>query len=456
MDLGSIINTQREFFYTGVTKDVQFRKNSLEKLLESVLENEPAIYTAIRQDMGRPEQEAYMMEIGPVISALKYALKNVDAWARTEKVKTPKFLFPAKSTVIREPYGVALIISHWNYPFYLTLAPLIGAIAAGNCAILRTPKTSPYTSGAVVDLINSTFDRNYVYAIDEVVPYDDVLHQKYDYVFFTGSERVGRTVMRAAADNLTPVTLELGGKNPCIIDDTADIELAAKKIVWSKIINAGQTSSAPDYVLVPESMKQQLVDGLVANVKGFVGDPFANSDYPRIINLHHYMRLKNLIDKGRMFGLIGGRCDDSQMRIEPAVLTEVNFDSDIMRGEIFGPIIPVIAYDDREEMIAILKRRPKALALYIFSEDKDTTDEIINDLSFGTCCVNDCLMQLGSEELPVGGVGLSGMGSFHGRAGFENFSHTKSVLKVSGNTDMSVKYPPYDDRKRQTIRRMMK
>ncbi len=456
MDLGSIINTQREFFYTGVTRDIQFRKNSLEKLLESVTEQEPAIYTALRQDMDRSKQEAYMTEIGPVIAAIRYALKNIDAWVRTEKVKTPRFLFPARSTVIREPYGVVLIMAHWNYPFFLTLAPLIGAIAAGNCAVIRTPKTSPFTSGAVVDLLNSTFDRNYIYAIDEVVPYDDVLHQKYDYIFFTGSERVGRTVMRVAADSLTPVTLELGGKNPCILDETADIELAARKIIWSKVINAGQTAMAPDYVLVPEDHKQALVDAMVSNIKQFIGDPFANNDYPRIINLHHYMRLKNLIEKNRSFGIIGGRCDDNQMRIEPAIVQDVNFDSDIMKNEIFGPILPVLAYDDREEMIAILKRRPKPSACYIFSEDKESADDLINDLSFGSCCVNDCLVQLGNEALPAGGIGNSGQGSYRGRAGFETFSHSKSILRVSGNTDISIKYPPYSEHKLSAVRRMMR
>ena len=456
MDLGSIINTQREFFYTGVTRDIQFRKNSLEKLLESVMEQEPAIYTALKQDIDRPKQEAYMMEIGPVISAIKYALKNIDAWDRVEKVKTPRFLFPSRSTVIREPYGVVLIMAHWNYPFFLTLVPLIGAIAAGNCAVVRTPKTSPFTSGAVVDLINSTFDRNYIYAIDEVVPYDDVLHQKYDYIFFTGSERVGRTVMRVAADSLTPVTLELGGKNPCILDETADIELAARKIIWSKIINAGQTAMAPDYVLVPEDHKQALVDALVANIKQFIGDPFANSDYPRIINLHHYMRLKNLIEKNSSSGIIGGRCDDNQMRIEPSIVTDVTLDSDIMKNEIFGPILPVVAYDDREEIIAILKRKPKSSALYIFSEDKESTDDLIRDLAFGSCCVNDCLVQLGNEALPLGGVGNSGMGSYRGKAGYDAFSYTKSVLRVSGNTDIGVKYPPYTDHKLSAIRRMMR
>jgi len=456
MDIASIIHTQREYFYTGVTRDIQFRKNSLEKLYESVTEQEPAILAALKQDTDRSDQESYMMEIGPVLSAIRYALKNIDIWARSEKVRTPRFLWPAKSNVIREPYGVVLIIAHWNYPFFLTLAPLISAIAAGNCAIIKTPKTSPYASGAVVDLINSTFDRNYVYAIDEIVPYDDVLHQKYDYIFFSGSERVGRTVMRSAADTLTPVTLQLGGKNPCIIDETADMELAARKIVCSKIINAGMTAMAPDYVLVPESHKQQLTDALVSNVKQFIGDPFANGDYPRIINLHHYMRLKNLIDKNRSAGLIGGRCDDNQKRIEPAIIPDVTFDSDIMRGEIFGPIIPVISYDDREEMIAILKRRPASLCCYIFSEDKESADDLIRDLPFGSCCVNDCLMQLGNEALPLDAIGASGMGSYRGKAGFDAFSHCKSVLRVSGNTDMSVKYPPYTEHKLSALKRMLR
>ena len=454
IDLESIVRSQREFFYTNATKDILFRKNSLEKLLDSISENEPAIYTALKQDLNKAEQEAYMTEVSLVIGAIKFAIKNLDAWSRPLKVKTSKALFPAKSMIVKEPYGVALIMAPWNYPFYLSMAPLIGAIAAGNCAIVKTSKNSPNTSGAVVDIINSTFDRNYVYAIDEVISYDEILSKRFDYIFFTGSERVGKTVMRAAADNLTPVTLELGGKSPCIIDETADIDVTARKIMWGKILNAGQTCVAPDYVLVPVRIKQQLIDALKKYAKEFIGDPFTNNDYPRIINLHHYMRLKNLIDKAS--GVIGGRCDDNQMRIEPAIFTEATFDSDIMRNEIFGPILPVIGYDDREEMIAVLKRRPKPLACYIFTEDTESAEELLRDLSFGGGCINDCVMHMGNENLPFGGVGTSGMGSYHGKAGFDTFTHEKSVLKVRGNVDIGFRYPPYNEHKMAVLRRVMR
>ena len=392
-----------------------------------------------------------MTEVGTVTSAIRHAIKNVEAWARPVKVKTPGVLFPAKSSIYKEPYGVVLIMAPWNYPFYLTLAPLIGAIAAGNCAVIKTSKNSPYTSGAVVDLINSTFDRNYVYAIEEVISYDDILRQRYDYIFFTGSERVGRSVMRTAADNLTPVTLELGGKSPCIIDDTVDINIVARKIMWGKILNAGQTCVAPDYVLVPDRMKQQLIDALVSCAKEFIGDPFNNSDYPHIINLHHYMRLKNLIDKAD--GVIGGRCDDNQMRIEPAIFPNVNFDSDIMKNEIFGPILPVIGYDDRDEMIALLKRKPKPLACYVFSEDKAMADELVASLSFGGGCVNDCVMHLSNENLPFGGVGSSGIGKYHGKAGFDTFTHEKSILRVKVGSDVSLRYPPYNEHKLSILKK---
>ena len=430
IDLDAIVRSQREFFYTRATRDIMFRKNSLEKLLDSILENEPAIYTALKQDLNKSEREAELTEVGIVKDSIKYALKNLDTWARPRKVKTPMSLFPSKSIIYKEPYGVALIMAPWNSPFYLTMTPLIGAIAAGNCAVVKTSKNSPYTSGVVVDIINSTFDRNYVYAIEEVISYDEILGRNYDYIFFTGSERVGRTVMRAAADSLTPVTLELGGKNPCIVDETVDIDMTAYKIMRAKIINAGQSCVAPDYVLVPVRLRQQLVDSLSRYAREFIGDPFTNNDYPRIINLHHYMRLKTLIDKSRSGEVIGGRCDDNQMRIEPAIIPDASFDSDIMRNEIFGPILPVIGYDDRDELIAILKRRPKPLACYIFTEDKPSADELIDDLSFGGGCVNDCMLHMTNENLPFGGVGSSGMGSYRGKAGFDTFTHCKSILRV--------------------------
>ncbi len=454
MNLEAIVNNQREYFHTGVTKDIQFRKNSLERLLESIIENEPAIYTGLRQDLNKSEFEVYLTEVSNVIHSLKYAIKHLDSWSKPQKVRTPGSLFPAKSMFLRVPYGVTLIMSPWNYPFLLAIMPLVAAIAAGNCVIIKTSKSSPSTSGVIVDMINSTFERNYVYAVEEVLPYDEILRQNYDYIFFTGSERVGKTVMRAAAETLTPITLELGGKNPCIVDDTANIDLAAKKIMWAKIIGAGQTCVAPDYILAHESIKTDLVNALASYSRQFTGDPFINNDYPRIVNLHHYMRLKNLIS--RESNVIGGRSDDNQMRIEPAIFPDTTYDSAVMKDEIFGPILPVITYDDTEYMLDKLIRRPNPLTVYIFSKNKAFTDKIIESVDFGSCCINDCIIHLANEELPFGGVGTSGMGRYHGKSGFDTFTYEKSIMRTKNNSDIEFRYPPFDEHKLSLLRRVVR
>ncbi len=445
MNLESIVNSQREYFYTNVTRDINFRKESLMKLLESIAEHEPAIYDALKRDIGKSRTESYLTEISPVTDAIKYAIKNLEKWAEPKKVRTPFKLFPAKSYVYREPYGVALIIAPWNYPFQLSIMPLIGAIAAGNCVVIKVSKNSPFTSRTIMDIVNSTFERRYVYVIEENLPYDEITGQDYDYMFFTGSERVGKSIMRVASDHLIPVTLELGGKSPCIVDNSADVDMAAKRIMWGKLVNAGQTCVAPDYVLVHESVKQQFIEKLKHYSKQFVGDPFANDDYPRIINLHHYMRIKNLIAKESE--VIGGRGDDKQLRIEPTIIPNSTFDGPFMKDEIFGPVLPVIEYDDIQEMLHILKRRPKPLALYIFSENKAVINHIENTISFGCGCINDTMLQLSNLNLPFGGVGSSGMGSYHGKYSFDTFSHEKGILHNQYGPDAALRYPPYDENK---------
>lgn len=444
MNLESVVNSQREYFHTNVTRDTTFRKESLQKLLESIVEHESAIYDALKADLGKSRSEVYLTEVSMVIDEIKDAIKNLDKWAAPKKVHTPWKLFPAKSYVFKEPFGVALIIAPWNYPFQLSMIPLIGAIAAGNCAVVKVSKNSPYTSRAVMDIVNSTFDRRYVYVLEENLPYDEITGQDYDYIFFTGSERVGKTIMRVAADNLTPVTLELGGKSPCIVDNSADIDISAKRIMWGKLLNAGQTCVAPDYVLVHDSVKQQLVDKLKQYSKQFVGDPFANDDYPRIVNLHHYMRLKNLISKEE--NVIGGRGDDRQLRIEPTIIPDATFNSPFMKEEIFGPVLPVISYEDSEEMIYMLRRRPKPLACYIFSENRKLINYIEDTLSFGCGCVNDTMLQLANGNLPFGGVGASGMGSYHGKRSFDTFSHEKSMLHNATSPDAAQRYSLYEEK----------
>ncbi len=441
MQLSSILKIQRDFFDTDATKNASFRKEALKKLLESIYENEPAIYAALKADLGKSEMEAYMTEIRQVIEEIKYAIKHLDTWTKPKRVRTPIALFPGISHIIREPYGIVLIMAPWNYPFQLAMVPLIGAIMGGNCAVIKTSKSSPNTSGVVVDIINSTFEKNYVYAIDTIIPYDEVLNQKYDYIFFTGSERVGKTVMRAAAENLTPVTLELGGKSPCIVDETADVELAARKIMWGKILNAGQTCVAPDYALVHEKVKDKFIQAAKKCSMEMVGDPFVNEDYPHIVSLHHFIRLKNLIEREKE--VIGGRCDDKKLIIEPTILPQATFDSMAMKNEIFGPILPVITYNDTKEMIEILKSRPKSLAFYVFSKDEEFIDYMMKNISFGGGCVNDVIMHLANEALPFGGVGSSGMGNYHGRASFNTFTHEKSIYAVRAPWELNLRYPPY-------------
>lgn len=454
MMLDTIVKSQKEYYNSDLTKDISFRKNSLEKLLESIRENEQAIYTALKQDLNKSETEAYLTEVSIVTAEIRNAIKKLDSWSGTKKVKTPFTLFPASSLIVKEPYGVVLIMSPWNYPFQLAMAPLIGAIAAGNCAVVKTSKSSPYTSGVIVDIINSTFEKRYIYAIEEALPYDEVLNQPYDYMFFTGSERVGKSVMRSAADRLIPVTLELGGKSPCIIDKYVNVDLAAKKIIWGKTINAGQTCVAPDYVVVHKDVKEELIDKMKKYIKELVGDPFANEYYPRIINLHHYMRLKNLITKES--DVIGGRYDDKLLRIEPTIFPNATFDSMIMKDEIFGPILPIIEYEDVNELVPILKSRPKPLACYIFSTSRSFVRYMMYNLPFGGGCVNDVIVHLANVQLPFGGVGNSGMGRYHGKASFDTFTHEKSVLKNMSGMDMALRYPPYDKEKLKMLRSILK
>lgn len=454
MTLDNIVKLQKEYVLSGITGDIHYRKEALERLLESICDNEPAIYEALHQDLGKCMMEAEMMEVSQVKSEINMAINHVEQWSRPKRVRTPLSLFPAKSYVYKEPYGVSLIIAPWNYPVNLSLIPLVGAIAAGNCAVVKCSKKCVNTSRVIASIINSTFDKRYVYAIDDDSSYDEILSQDYDYIFFTGSERVGKTVMRTAASKLIPVTLELGGKCPCIIGPDADISLAAKKIMWGKIVNAGQTCVAPDYVVIPQELKEEFLVKAREHSNEMVRDPFNNDNYPRIINLHHFMRLtKYIMGKKELYG---GRYDDKQMKIEPTIFPNETFDSEIMKEEIFGPLLPIISYTDVNEVLDTISRRPKPLATYIFSRDRDFVDNTVERMSYGSCCVNDCIVQLGNPRLPFGGVGASGMGKYHGKASFETFSNTKSVLMNRSGKDFEIKYPPYTEDKYQRIKKFLK
>ena len=444
MTIEALVLAQHNYFNTNITKDTAFRHDALKNLLTAIKENEDAIYKALQMDLGKSNQEAYMTEVGLIINSIHFALRHLDKWVKPKRCKTPITHFPARSYIYKEPYGVVLIMSPWNYPFFLTLSPLIGAIAAGNCAIIKTSRSCPNTSALMKAMINSAFSSSYIHVVDVDEDYNAILSCQYDYIFFTGSERVGRIVMRHASEHLTPVTLELGGKSPCIIDNSADLKRAATRIAWGKILNAGQTCVAPDYVVIPRDKKDKFVSLLQKYFYQFLESPLDNENYPHIINLHHFIRLKNLISNASC--VVGGKIDEKKHRIEPAIFTEADFNDDIMKNEIFGPILPIIAYDDLDEVLTIIKNRPKPLACYIFGKKHEFKKKVISTLSFGGGCINDTIMHVSNEHLPFGGVGSSGMGSYHGKYSFDTFTHLKSI-HVSGALDLPFRYPPYSEKK---------
>lgn len=453
MQLEHVVGAQRDFFRADETKSISFRKKQLQKLERVIEEYKPQIYHALKKDLNKSEYEAYITEVSLVMQEIRTAIRHLGKWSRPVSKKAALAVMPNKSYTIMEPYGVVLVLSPWNYPFLLSMAPLVGAIAAGNCVILKTSKSSFYTSKVIEDMITSNFESHYMYAAKSDISYDRVLEQKYDYIFFTGSARVGRIVMRAASENLTPVSLELGGKSPCIVERSADIKDAAKKIVWGKTLNAGQTCVAPDFVLADEAIKEKLVEEILKEIEVKYGNALENEDYPKIINLHHYMRLSGLIDREK--DKIGGGRDEVSRKIAPTVFPNVSFLSEIMKEEIFGPIIPVVTYTKIEAALEELKARPKPLACYIFTKNKKFADKILHELSFGGGCINDCIMHLANDNLPFGGVGQSGMGNYHGYYSFCTFSHEKSILKNTGIFDLPHRFPPYTKEKFSFIKKIL-
>jgi aldehyde dehydrogenase (NAD+) len=443
LDVKKIIANQRAFFATGQTKNYNFRVFQLNKLSQLIKENEQLILDALYADLRKPEIESFGSEILGTLSEIKFAIKNLKAWMKPKKVGTPINLFPSSSYIYVEPLGVVLIVAPWNYPFTLTIQPLIGVIAAGNCAILKPSEHTPHTSKAIAEIINNNFDPNFIIALEGGIETNQaLLAEKFDHIFFTGGTAIGKIVMEAAAKHLTPVTLELGGKSPCIVDAECDLEITAKRIVWGKFYNAGQTCVAPDYLLVQKNIKSALIEKLLANIKVFFGEnPQQSSDFGRIVNHRQFDRLVNLLDEGEI--LIGGQNDRSDRFIAPTLIDEVPVHSKIMAEEIFGPILPILEYEHMSEAIAFVNTRPKPLAIYLFSSNKQNQERILKEVSYGGGCFNDIIMHLGNPELPFGGVGNSGMGSYHGKASFDTFSHRKSVLKNSFRFDLKWRYPPY-------------
>jgi aldehyde dehydrogenase (NAD+) len=422
---------QLSFFNSGKTKDVAFRIETLKKLRELVVRHEDDILKAVKADLNKPEIEAKRAEVGLVLSEIDFAVKNLAEWAAPKEVETPSTHAGAKSYIYQDPYGLALVIAPWNYPFQLAVSPVVGAIAAGNCVVLKPSELTPHTSSLLAKMFNENFPEEYMTVVEgEVETSTALLKENFDYIFFTGSTMVGKIVAEAAAKHLTPVTLELGGKSPTIVHEDANIEEVAKRIARGKFANAGQTCVAPDYILVQRNVKDELLANLKQVVTNTYGEDVSqNLDFPHVVSEKHFDRLNSFLTNGDI--VFGGKTDRSRLFIEPTVLDNISWEDNVMQDEIFGPILPVIVYDEISEVIEAIVKRPKPLALYLFSEDEAVQDRILNSVSFGGGSINDTINHMTSHYLPFGGVGDSGMGAYHGKASFDTFSHAKSILKRS-------------------------
>ncbi len=458
-EISEILESLRRSFGTGRTRPLAARKYQLERLRAMVVENERDLHTALRADLGKGEFEAYFAETGYTVAAIDHTLKHLAAWMKPEKVSTPLAYQPAKSKIVREPLGVVLIIGPWNYPFQLIAAPLIGALAAGNCAVLKPSEVAPNASKILAQLVPKYLDPGVVRVVEGGVDVTTkLLDQRFDHVFFTGSVPVGRVVMQAAAKHLTPVTLELGGKSPCIVASDADLDVAAKRIVWGKFFNTGQTCIAPDYVLAESSVEMPLLRKMRGALIEFYGtDPKQSADYGRIVNERHHARLTAMLEPEALAGaevFIGGEHDKSSRYLAPTILRNVTPDAKAMADEIFGPILPVLTVKSIDEAIRFVLDRPKPLSLYLFTESRDTSERVLEGTSSGGVCVNETLQHYGAHDLPFGGVGNSGMGAYHGKTSFETFSHRKAVLDKSTQIDPNLRYPPYTEDKLKWAKRL--
>ncbi|PLS17394.1 aldehyde dehydrogenase family protein [Bacillus sp. M6-12] len=432
---------QKAFFRSGKTKDINFRAAALEKLREAIRTNEKQFTDALKADLNKSEFEAYSTEIGVVLEEIRFMVKNFRKWAKPQKVKTPLTHFGSTGYIYPEPYGTALIIAPWNYPFQLAVAPLIGAIAAGNCAILKPSELTPKTSEILAKVISAIFPEEYISVAEGGIETSQaLLDEKFDYIFFTGSVPVGKVIMEAASKNLTPITLELGGKSPCIVHEDANIKLAAKRIVWGKFMNAGQTCVAPDYLYLHRNIRDTFLHHFVEATKELYGEhPLNNPNFTRIVSKKHFDRLQSFLNDGET--LLGGGINEETLTIEPTVLTNITWQHPVMQDEIFGPILPVLEYKELSEVIEGIHKHPNPLALYLFSQSEAVQQKVLNSISFGGGCINDTVYHLASPYLPFGGVGSSGTGAYHGKGSFDTFSHQKSVLKQTTRFDIPVRYP---------------
>ena len=453
-ELEKIIEEQKIFFRTGKTNTEDFRKKALIKLKNSIKKYRDDILYALKMDLNKSTTESYISEIANVYGEIDFALKNLSDWMKDKSEITNIEAAPAKSFTRYEPLGLTLVISPWNYPFLLAIDPIVNAISSGNTIILKTSRKAFYTSKIIKKILDDSFDRSFIYCVDnEKVSYDELLSYKYDHIFFTGSSKVGRVIMEKASKNLSKVTLELGGKSPCIVDESANLKFAAKRIIWGKLLNSGQTCVAPDYLLVHKDVKDELLRLMKQAIFEFFGDrAIENPDYPRIIDRKALDRLVSLMEGQDIY--TGGLYNSKTLKIEPTIIDNVDFSNKIMKEEIFGPILPVIEYEDIFKLIEKLKFMDKPLAMYVFSEDQDHIDRLTYDLSSGGVCINDTIMHLSNPNIEFGGVGESGTGGYHGKYGFMNFSNRKSIMIRSNNIDINLKYPPYSKGQEKVIKKI--
>ena len=452
MDIQALVSAQRAYFNTGATLPLSARRAALQRLREAITAHERDITAALRSDLNKSPTESYMCEIGMTLSELRFVERHLDGWARDRRHLTPLAQFPAKSLTVSEPYGVVLIMSPWNYPFLLTVEPLIGAIAAGNCCVVKPSAYSPATSAVLRGILAECFPPEFVAVVEGGRAENQaLLDQKFDYIFFTGGVEVGKEVMTRAARHLTPVTLELGGKSPCIVDSTARLDLAAKRLVFGKLLNCGQTCVAPDYLLIDRRVKTPFLAYVQRWITVMYGEnPLDNDGYVRMVNRKHFDRVMGLIDPAKV--VFGGRGDPETLKIQPTVLDNVSPEDPVMQEEIFGPVLPVLTFDQIGEALDFVNARPRPLALYLFSQEKSTQERFLRRTSFGGGCINDTVIHLATSRMGFGGVGASGMGSYHGRDSFETFSHRKSVVKKSTLLDLPVRYAPYSPGKDRLLR----
>lgn len=453
MEIQEIVSKQKAFFKTQQTKNIRFRKMYLEKLRDVILQNENLLYEAIYKDFGKSKFDTFTTEISFILNDIKYYLKNLKSLSKPKKVRTNLVNQIGKSRIHSEPLGNILVIGAWNYPYQLSLSPIVAALAAGNCCILKPSEIAENTMKAMVKIINENFPPEYLYAyeggIDETT---ELLKLKFDKIFFTGSTKIGNIVYKSAAENLTPVVLELGGKSPAIITKDANLEVAAKRIVWGKFLNAGQTCVAPDYLLVEESVHEQFLEMLRKNIQQFKYEP-ESEHYTKIINKKNFERLIKLVNHEKIY--FGGEYVEEKLYIEPTILTNINWKDDVMQEEIFGPILPVISFTNFNLILNEIIELEKPLAAYLFTNNAEEKENFTNKLSFGGGCINDVMMHLGNENLPFGGVGNSGIGNYHGKFGFKTFSHQKAVLQRATWGEPDIKYPPYSEKKLGWIKRLM-